>query len=57
MTQTDWWIEQVNKMKDLKQLKRLVEKHRSLFNSFSDEDRDKIYLAIDEKKQTFKVKK
>lgn len=57
MTQTDWWIEQVNKMKDLKQLKRLVEKHRRLLDTFSDADRNKIYLAIDEKKQTFKVKK
>lgn len=57
MAQIDWWLTQIDKIKDLRQLSRLEEKHRSLFNSFSDEDRDKIYLAIDEKKQTFKVKK
>ena len=57
MTQIDWWTEQIDKIKDQKQLSRLEEKHRRLFNSFSDADRGRIYLAIDEKKQTFKVKK
>lgn len=56
MTQIDWWLEQINKIKDLKQLSRLVEKHRKLIDSFADAERDKIYLAIDEKKQSFKKK-
>lgn len=53
-TQINWWTEQIDKIKDRKQLSRLEEKHRSLFNTFSDADRSKIYLAIDEKKQSFK---
>lgn len=57
MTQIDWWIAQIDKIKDQKQLTRLEEKHRRLFNSFSDADRGIIYLAIDTKRQTFKEKK